>query len=85
MTTLKSNFLYRLLALDSGVLIVDIPCRDVDRQISSLEQIYTACSPPLSTLDDLYIFALALAKQHRKLSGTETKHWNFFLEACLVV
>ena len=31
------------------------------------------------------MFALALDKQHRKLSGTEAKHWNFFMEACLVV
>ena len=31
------------------------------------------------------IFALALDKQHRELGRTEAKHWNLFLEACLVV
>jgi hypothetical protein len=39
----------------SGLLNVDIPCTDVDWQISSLEQICSACLPPLSTLEVLYI------------------------------
>jgi hypothetical protein len=39
----------------SGLLNVDILCQDVDWQISSLEQICTACLPPLPTLEDFYI------------------------------
>ena len=34
---------------------MDILCQDVDWQVSSLEQICTACLPPLPTLEDLYI------------------------------
>ena len=32
-----------------------IPCKELDWQISSLEQVCTSCLPPLSTLEDLYI------------------------------
>jgi hypothetical protein len=34
---------------------VKIPCRELDWQISSLEQVITSCLPPLSALEDLYI------------------------------
>jgi hypothetical protein len=40
---------------DCGWLEVKIPCRELDRQLSSMVQICTSCLPPLSTLDDLYI------------------------------
>ena len=38
------------------VLNVKIPCRDLDWQVSSLEQICTSCLPPLSMLENLYIY-----------------------------
>jgi hypothetical protein len=36
-------------------IYVEIPCKELDWQISSLEQVFTLCLPPLSTLEDLYI------------------------------
>ena len=36
-------------------LNVEIPCMKLDWQISSLEQVFTSCLPPLSTLEDFYI------------------------------
>jgi hypothetical protein len=36
-------------------LNVEIPCIELDWQVSSLEQVFTSCLPPLSTLEDLYI------------------------------
>ncbi|KAF8472224.1 hypothetical protein DFH94DRAFT_192314 [Russula ochroleuca] len=38
-----------------GSLSVSIPCRELDWQVSSMEQVCTSCLPPLSMLDDLYI------------------------------
>ena len=37
-------------------LNVKIPCRELDWQVSSLEQVCTYCLPPLAMLEDLYIF-----------------------------
>ena len=39
-----------------GELTVKIQCRELDWQVSSLEQVCTSCLPPLSSLDDLYIY-----------------------------
>ena len=36
-------------------LKVTIPCTELDWQVSSLEQVFNSCLPPLSTLEDLYI------------------------------
>ena len=36
-------------------LTVEIRCRELDWQVSSLEQVCTSCLPPLSTLEDLSI------------------------------
>ena len=36
-------------------LEVNVPCKELDWQISALEQICTLCLPPLSMLEDLYI------------------------------
>ena len=36
-------------------LYVRIPCRELDWQVSSLEQVCTLCLPPLFMLEDLYI------------------------------
>jgi hypothetical protein len=38
-----------------GTLSVDILCRGLDWQLSSLEQVFTSCLPPFSILEDLYI------------------------------
>ena len=39
-----------------GDLIVGILCQNLDWQVSALEQVCTSCLPPLSTLEDLYIY-----------------------------
>src|SRR6266576_497447 len=41
---------------DHAVLRVAIKCRPSEWQLSSLEQVCTSSLPPLSTLEDLYIF-----------------------------
>jgi hypothetical protein len=38
-----------------GELSVDVKCRELDWQVSSLEQVCTSSLPPVSTLEDLYI------------------------------
>jgi hypothetical protein len=38
-----------------GSLEVRITCRELDWQVSSLEQVCTSCLPPLSRTEDLYI------------------------------
>jgi hypothetical protein len=39
-----------------GTLDMQIPCMELDWQVSSMEQVCTSCLPPLSTLEDLYIY-----------------------------
>jgi hypothetical protein len=39
----------------NDILHVHIPCRELDWQVSSVEQICTSSLPPLSALEDLYI------------------------------
>ena len=39
-----------------GMLNVEIPCIELDWQVSSMEQVCTLCLPLLSTLEDLYIY-----------------------------
>jgi hypothetical protein len=41
-----------------GKLSVKIPCIELDWQVSSMEQVCTSCLPPLSTLEDLYVYEL---------------------------
>ena len=41
---------------DYGVLSVEIPCTASEWRLSSLEQVCTSSLPPLSTLEDFYIF-----------------------------
>jgi hypothetical protein len=36
-------------------LNVRVPCKELDWQVSSLEQVCSSCLPPLPTLEDLYI------------------------------
>ena len=40
----------------NGVLNVGILCKGLDWQLSSLAQVCTSCLPPLSMLEDLYIY-----------------------------
>ena len=46
------------------VLEVNISCRELDWQVSSLEQVLTSCMPPLSALEDLYIFQAFYSDPH---------------------
>ena len=43
-------------ASDFTDFTVEIPCQNSDWQVSALEQVCTSCLPPLSTLEDLYIY-----------------------------
>ena len=40
----------------NGKLVMKIPCIELDWQVSSMEQVCTSCLPPLSPLEDLYIY-----------------------------
>jgi hypothetical protein len=45
-------------------LTVKTPCRELDWQVSSLEQVCTSSLPPLSTLEDLYIYQSPYSHPH---------------------
>ena len=47
-------------------LNVRIPCKELDWQVSSLEQVCTSCLPPLSMLEDLYISEQRRWQRHWK-------------------
>jgi hypothetical protein len=49
-----------------GLLHVGISCRELDWQVSSLEQVCTSCLPPLSTLEHLYIYEDTYWQAHRQ-------------------
>ena len=57
-------------------LTVSIPCRELDWQISSLEQICTSCLPSLSTLEDLTISE----RQHSRLYWPDNIENTLWLE-----
>ena len=48
------------------ILSVNILCQGLDWQLSSLEQVCTSCLPPLSMLEDLYIYEIPYSKTNRK-------------------
>ena len=48
-----------------GRLSVKIPCRELDRQVSSLGQVFTSSLRPISTLEDLYIHKVLYSRLHR--------------------
>ena len=52
---------------------VRIPCRELDWQVSSMEQVCTSCLPPLPTLENLYIYEISRGQQH----------WQHNIEAAL--
>ena len=41
---------------DYGPLLMAVSCIELDWQVSSMEQVCTSCLPPLSPLEDLYIY-----------------------------
>ena len=47
-------------------LEVKVLCRELDWQVSSLEQVCTSCLPPLSALEDIVIYGDPLWKLHRQ-------------------
>jgi hypothetical protein len=57
-----------------GLLSVGISCRELDWQISSLEQVCTSSLPPLSTLEDLYIYEAPHSQPDRQ-GNIETALW----------
>ena len=46
-------------------LEVKVSCRELDWQVSSLEQVCTSCLPPLSTLEVLYIYGASSMRADR--------------------
>jgi hypothetical protein len=57
-----------------GLLHVGISCRELDWQVSSLEQVCTSCLPPLSTLEHLYIYEDTYWQAHRE-DNVENALW----------
>jgi hypothetical protein len=54
-----------LLSQTSGKDVeVNIPCRELDWQVSSMQQVCTSCLPPLPTLEYLYIHESPYWRQH---------------------
>ena len=47
-------------------LYVSIPCRGLDWQVSSLEQVCTSCLPPFPALEELYIYGDSLWERNRQ-------------------
>ncbi|KAF8469871.1 hypothetical protein DFH94DRAFT_847739 [Russula ochroleuca] len=47
-------------------LYVKFPCRELDRQVPSLEQLCTSFLLPLSILEDLYIYKAPRSRPHRE-------------------
>ena len=56
---------------------MDIPCRELDWQISSLEQVCTSCLPSLSALEDLTI---SERRQYSRLHWPDTIENTLWLE-----
>jgi hypothetical protein len=54
-------------------LYLTISCRDFDWQVSSLEQVFSSCLRPLSTLEDLHIYESSL--QAHRPDSVEDAQW----------
>ena len=52
---------------------VEVLCRGLDRQVSSLEQVCASCLPPLSILEDLYFYENSLQPNWK--DGIENRQW----------
>ena len=59
-----------------GEIDVEVLCRGLDWQVSSLEQVCTSCLPPLSMLEDLYIYK----RPHSRLDWKENIGNDLWLE-----
>ena len=64
---------------DYGELNVKVLCREVDWQVSSLEQLCTSCLPPLFTVADLYIYHTS----HRRIVWQDNIENSLWLEPLL--
>jgi hypothetical protein len=61
-----------------GELNVEILCRELDWQVSFLEQVCTSSLSPLSTLEDLYIDEVSiLGSQYGKTTSITHYGWNY--------
>jgi hypothetical protein len=49
---------------DYGAVNVMVSCKELDWQVSSLEQVCTSSLPPLSMLEDLYIYEGSSSRAH---------------------
>ena len=68
----------------SGSFKVRISCRDLDWQISSLEQVCTSCLPPLSSTEDLYIYPDPYSRPHWQNNNPFSRpHWQDNIENSL--
>jgi hypothetical protein len=63
-----------ILTSDSDLLCVEISCRELDWQLSSVEQVCTSSLPPLSTLEDLYIYEGPSSRSHWQ-DNIENTQW----------
>jgi hypothetical protein len=66
------------------ILDLTVSCRDLDWQVSSLEQVCTSCLPPLSTLEDLYILENIYRPLHRQ-DDVENAQWLELLHPFIAV
>ena len=64
---------------------VEILCRGLDRQISSLEQVCASCLPPLSILEDLCFYENALLLQPNWKDSIENRQWLELLRPFMAV
>jgi hypothetical protein len=63
-----------------GELTVRIQCSELDWQLSSLEQVCTSSLPPLSTLEDLYIFEDRYWQVEKQYASVENALWLELLQ-----
>ena len=68
-----------------GRLSVKIPCRELDRQVSSLEQVFTSSLRPISTLEDLYIHKVLYSRLHRHDNINNALVWLELLHSFFAV
>ena len=67
-----------------GLFKVEILCRGLDWQVSSLEQVCTSCLPPLSMLEDLYFNEVPHSPPDWK-DSVESRQWLGLFRPFIVV
>jgi hypothetical protein len=65
----------------NGEVVVNVRCKELDWQVSSMEQVCTSCLPPLSTLEDLYI----VGQQSDRQDNIEDALWLELLHSFTTV